>query len=669
LKPHLRLETRPLADAANVVAGDHWRITVLDPGLVRLEYSESGEFEDRASQMAIDRAFPKADFSVTDSGSQLEIHTERFQLVYDKQPFSPEGLSVQAKGAFSAYRSIWRYGLSVANLGGTARTLDEADGPVPLEDGVLSKNGVAVVDDSHTVLLREDGWIEPRRPGTQDLYVFAFGRDYRAALRALYRLTGPPPVLPDYALGNWWSRYHPYSADEYLALMDRFREEDLPFSVAVIDMDWHLTDVDPRHGSGWTGYTWNRELFPDPPAFLRALHERGLATALNVHPADGVRAHEDAYARVAERMGVDPASELPINFDPTNPEFIEAYLEELHHPHEDDGVDFWWLDWQQGVVSKIPGLDPLWMLNHFHFLDSARNGRTPLTFSRYAGIGSHRYPVGFSGDTVVSWASLAFQPYFTATASNAGYGWWSHDIGGHFWGSGDDELATRWLQLGVFSPILRLHSGSDPFIAKEPWRFGEHARRVMGEALRLRHALLPYLQAMNERAHAEGEPLVQPMYYDHPWEEAAYEVPNQFMFGADLLVAPITSPADPVTGLASVNAWLPEGEWIDVFTRVGYRGGRTVKLHRGLDGIPVLARAGTVLPLASGELRLDAPAEDVEERIFALLDRAAVPFALKNEIWRIVRSSEPAQAALALLALDMPPALLAAVGELLLART
>ncbi len=118
-----------------------------------------------------------------------------------------------------------------------------------------------------------------------------------------------------------------------------------------------------------------------------------------MHPAEGVHAHETAYPAIAKRMGIDPESRLPVNFDPTDPDFIEAYFEELHHPLEDEGVDFWWLDWQQGGVTKIPGLDPLWLLNHFHFLDSGRDGRRPLTFSRYAGIGSHRYPIGFSGDT------------------------------------------------------------------------------------------------------------------------------------------------------------------------------------------------------------------------------------------------------------------------------
>ena len=599
MKQQFRLDTQPVADPANVLQGDHYRITVLDAGLVRLEYDESGTFEDRASQTAVHRAFPATDFKVTEKDGLLEIHTERLHLIYDKGPFTTHGLSVQATGGYHSNDSVWRYGTKTPNLGGTARTLDDIDGAIPLEDGVLAFNGVAVVDDSRTVLLEDDGWIAERRPGTLDLYVFSYGRDYKAALKALYALTGPTPLLPRYALGNWWSRYHPYTADEYVDLMDRFRAARIPLSVAVIDMDWHWVDIDARYGSGWTGYTWNTDLFPDPKQFLADLHDRGLATSLNVHPAEGVHAHETAYTAIAERMGIDPDSELPVNFDPTDPDFIEAYFEELHHPLEDEGVDFWWLDWQQGGVTKVAGLDPLWLLNHFHYLDSGRDGKRPLTFSRYAGIGSHRYPIGFSGDTHITWESLDFQPYFTATASNAGYGWWSHDIGGHFKGYRDDELATRWVQLGVFSPVNRLHSGLNPFNTKEPWRFPAAAEQVMNDFLRLRHRLLPYVATMNLRAHAEGEPIVQPMYYDHPEEGVAYDVPNQFMFGSELLVAPITSPADRDTGLGRVKAWLPEGTWTDVFTGQTYTGGRSLYLHRDLTSIPVLARAGAIVPHAA----------------------------------------------------------------------
>ena len=620
VRERFRPTGKPVADPANVVTGDGYRITLLTDGLVRLEWSASGEFEDRASQAVVDRAFPPTEFQVLETDDRLTIHTARLQLVFDKRPFSTEGLSVQAKGGFRSDRSVWRFGLPTVTLGGTARTLDNVDGPVPLEPGILAREGVACYDDSRTVLLTDDGWIAPRRPDTLDLYVFAYGREYRAALRAFYRLTGPQPLLPRFALGNWWSRYYPYSAEEYLGLMDRFAAEGIPLSVAVLDMDWHLVAIDARHGSGWTGYTWNRELFPDPAAFLAALHERGLATTLNVHPAEGVHAHEERYAAIARRMGVDPDSELPVDFDPADPAFLAAYLEELHHPREAEGVDFWWLDWQQGGVTRMPGLDPLWLLNHFHFLDSARNGKRPLTFSRYAGVGSHRYPIGFSGDTVITWASLDFQPYFTATASNVGYGWWSHDVGGHFFGCKDDELTVRWTQFGVFAPITRLHSSDSPFNTREPWRYGERARRVMTSFLRLRHRLVPYLYTMNRRAHVDGEPLVQPMYYEHPQDADAYRVRNQYLFGDRLLVAPITTPADRATGLGAVRAWLPPGRWTDVFTGVTYRGGTTILLHRDLDTIPVLAPAGAILPLAADAQQGVANPDALELRVYAGAD-------------------------------------------------
>ena len=120
-------------------------------------------------------------------------------------------------------------------------------------------------------------------------------------------------------------------------------------------------------------------------------------------------------------MGMDPEQKEPVLFDIADDKFLEVYLNDLHHPMEEDGVDFWWLDWQQGTVTKIPGLDPLWMLNHYHYLDSVWKGKRQLTFSRYAGPGSHRYPIGFSGDTIITWESLKFQPYFTSNARNIGY--------------------------------------------------------------------------------------------------------------------------------------------------------------------------------------------------------------------------------------------------------
>ncbi|HKG50112.1 MAG TPA: TIM-barrel domain-containing protein [Actinomycetales bacterium] len=597
------------ADPRAVVQGPGYRFTVLTSRLLRMEWDDRDRFVDLPTQLVVSRAFPVPEFTVHDTGTTVDIWTDHLHLTYVKGRFSRAGLSVSLRRrAQPGHRTTWHYddppddrGGWHGNLGGTLRTLDDVDGEAELEPGLLAPYGYAVISDSGSVQLTEDGWFAPRaddpEQAGEDLYFFGYGRDYQAALRDYFRLTGPNPLLPRWALGNWWSRYHRYTADEYLALMDRFAAERIPFSVAVLDMDWHLVDIDPEIGSGWTGYTWDTGLFPDPPAFLRALHERRLAVALNVHPADGVRRHEQAYPDVARDLGLDPATGLEVAFDITSREFTDSYLKRLHHPHEEAGVDLWWLDWQSGGVTRVPGLDPLWMLNHVHYIDSGRDGRRPLTFSRYAGLGSHRYPVGFSGDTIATWASLAFQPYFTATAANVGYFWWSHDIGGHLGGAKDPELATRWYQLGTFSPINRLHSSNSPFNSKEPWRFGVEAERIMARYLRLRHELVPYVYSASWVAHTDGVAVVRPMYHDHPQAEDAYEVPNQYMFGPDLLVAPITSPADRQTRLAQVTAWLPDGVWFDVFTGRRYDGGRSLVLHRPLELVPVLARAGSVVPL------------------------------------------------------------------------
>lgn len=604
MKEYFRIQAESKSRKENIVVGPCYRISVLTAGLIRLEYSNQGIFEDRPTQVVWNRDLGECDFQVSDTEDFLEIITDRIHLYYNKKRFCAEGLFIEVKGGVLPTGNVWHYGDSVklperGGLPGTTRTLDGADGAIPLEEGLISKAGHAILDDSHSFVIREDGWIEARREQEEDLYFWGYGADYLTCIRDFYRLCGKAPMIPRYAFGNWWSRYHKYTEESYRELMERFSREELPFSVAVIDMDWHLVDIAEEYGSGWTGYTWNRELFPDPEGFLRWLHEQDLHVTLNVHPADGVRAYEEMYEPMGKAMGMDEAAlkrKEPIVFDVSDEKFMEAYFTYLHHPQEEAGVDFWWIDWQQGNESTLEGMDPLWMLNHYHFLDSGRDGKRPMTFSRYAGPGSHRYPIGFSGDTIITWKSLDFQPFFTASASNIGYGMWSHDIGGHTHGARDDELSGRWVQYGVFSPIMRLHSSNNRFTSKEPWRYRPEIRAVMEEFLRLRHRMIPYLYTMNYRQYKEGLPLILPMYDLFPKEQEAYEVPNQYLFGSELMVAAVTTPCVKGLYLAKVEAWLPECEWYDIFTGLRYHGGRKVNLYRDITSIPVLAKAGAILP-------------------------------------------------------------------------
>ena len=620
MRPELIAETHPETAPENIIRGDCWRVSVLTESLLRLEYDPEGIFEDRATQSVWNRNFPKSTFRVIDHEDSLEVITPKAHLIYDRKPFSANGLSIQAIGDYSAYHSIWHYGEDFTDLGGTARTLDEADGAVPLGHGIISRNGFSVMDDGSSLIISDDGWVEPRRKDTIDIYFWAYGHDYRGALSDFCRLCGKMPMVPRYALGNWWSRFYKYTEKTYKELVNRFKKEEIPFSVAVIDMDWHLTDIDPKYGSGWTGYTWNRDYFPDPEGFMQWLHDQGMHVTLNLHPADGIRAFEDIYPKMAEAMGIDPETEQPVDFDICNPKFVEESFRHIIHPGEKEGVDFWWIDWQSGGVSRMEGLDPLWMLNHYYYLDNARDGKRPMTFSRYAGPGSHRYPVGFSGDTLITWESLDFQPYFTACASNIGYGMWSHDIGGHMMGYKDDELAGRWLQFGVFSPIMRLHSSSSEFNGKEPWRYKPEIRTMMSDFLRLRHRLLPYLYTMNHRAYAENIPLVLPMYYDYPEEEYAYHVPNEYLFGSQLIAAPVTSPRIPKLNAAKVKVWLPDGIYYDIFTGRKYKGGRVLNMYRDINSIPVLAKAGAVIPTTDEIGNADSNPQELCIHVYAGAD-------------------------------------------------
>jgi len=595
LNKHLVAKTRPVADPANIVTWKAMRITVLADALFRIEKSADRRFCDDATQIVWFRDAAAISYTADMSDVCCVVKTAAAEL-YLMDDLA-ESYVILADGRKAALTNE-------GNLKGTYRTLDACDGDlcypdwneegitciIELGDGVLSRTGVAVLNDSKSLLLKEDGTVAPRAHAETDLYCFAFGSNYRQAIQALYQISGAPPIIPRHALGNWWSRYWAYSQQEYLDLMDAFADQGVPFTVATVDMDWHPSKDLPGGESGWTGYSWNTELFPDYRAFLRGLHERGLHVTLNLHPALGVRWFETQYEKMARRMGVDPASRQTIPFNLVSTEFLNAYFDVLHKPYERDGVDFWWIDWQQGTETGVEGLDPLWMLNHYHSLDIARE-KEQLILSRFAGVGSHRYPLGFSGDTFMTWKSLEHLIGFTAKASNVGYSWWSHDIGGHTNGHKDNELFVRFVQFGVFSPINRLHSTNSPVLAKEIVSYHGGAGLIAREYMRLRHAMLPFLYTAACETAEQGLTLIEPMYYQYPHAPEAYDCETQYLFSRQMIAAPITQRTGE-SGLTTRRVWLPEGVWTDFFTGDAYRGGRWIEMHRPLDTFPLLFKEG-----------------------------------------------------------------------------
>lgn len=614
------------------LTGDKYRITILTDRLIRLEYSEEGTFEDRPSFAVINRSFDDdPEIKVNDEEGNLTAETKYLRLSYDKKQFSSCGLLIELKET----GTVWNFGEAYddfSNLGGTARTLDDADGRVKLEKGIFGRKGYAVINDSSSPVFDGEEYVK-RNSDAVDVYFFGYGKDYYAGLSDFCRLSGKMPMIPRYALGNWWSRYYRYTEESYMDVVKNFAKEDIPISVAVIDMDWHVTEVDPKYGSGWTGYSWNKDLFPDYKRFLKRLHDSNLKVTLNLHPADGIRPFEDMYEEFArayydkepeasnseiseksenevknKRDGkeIDSTnSEKNFEFDFGDKRFRDAYFETVMHPYEKDGVDFWWIDWQQGTGKKPGDVDPLLLLNHYHYEDQKKRNLRPMIFSRYAGVGSHRYPVGFSGDTHSTWKSLDFQPFFTSTASNIGYGMWSHDIGGHMLGDKNLDRLIRWIEYGVFSPIMRIHSSSSPFFNKEPWSLEEPYRSIVKKFMRLRHELIPYLYSENYRSYTESKPLVRPMYYDYGDCEEAYEVPNQYGFGENLIVSPVTCPDDEKLRLGCSRCFIPEGRWYDIFNGTIYEGSGIKKLYRSISEIPVLISEGGIVPLAKLNSKLN----------------------------------------------------------------
>ncbi|MDR3738733.1 MAG: glycoside hydrolase family 31 protein [Terracidiphilus sp.] len=626
--------TNPVADPKAVVTFGQARFTVLTPELIRMEWAADGKFEDHASFVFLNRrlSVPKFSHSVEEvsRAQRLVIETSALKLVYtpDGKPgannqFAPENLTITL--AVDGKQVTWHPGMDdPENLQGTTRTLDGALGgktKEPIEPGLVSRAGWAVVDDSDRPLFDsaefsfKEGekspwpWAIERPAGKrQDWYFFGYGHDYKKALGDYVRVAGRIPLPPRFAFGAWWSRYWAYSDQEIGEIIRDFRLNSTPLDVFVIDMDWHISrdqleaqgEKDPDasgHGLGWTGYSWNKLLFPDPAAFLAQLHAEGLKTSLNMHPASGVQPWEDAYPAMTKAMGIDPATRKYVPFDITDKRYATNYMNLLHHPLEKQGIDFWWLDWQQEQTTKMAGVNPTWWLNYVHFTDQERQGRRPLLFHRWGGLGNHRYQIGFSGDTISVWDSLAFQPWFTATAANVGYAYWSHDIGGHMPGAVEPELYTRWVQFGAFSPILRTHTTKNPDSERRIWAYPEPYADVLRAAFRERYALQPYIYTEARKTYDTGVAFFRPLYYDWPEANEAYSSKDEYVFGDQMLVAPVVTPADKVSGLATESVWLPKGEWIERATGKHFTGPVTVERSFSIEQVPVYVKAGAIVPM------------------------------------------------------------------------
>ncbi len=628
----------PQANPEAIAISGNARFTVLTPEMIRIEYSDKGEFEDRATFTVLNRNLSVPEFKMSEDGTYFYLETDKLQLKYRKGtnprtlPASPANLSIKMN--HDGREVLWYPGKpDPVNLKGTCRTLDGSNGDnkrSELENGLISRSGWAVIEDSWTSAradgsrsfalepneeLGYDWWAERKDPHAMDIYFLGYGKNYKKALYDYTSIAGKIPLPPDYVFGYWYSKYSSYSSEDYRNIMKELSDNDIPTDVMILDMDWHWNGSEASMSGGrggWTGWSWNTNLIPDPKGLLKEIHDNNFRLALNLHPADGVNNSEspeyfnamNQYLNGKYDVQESWGKRIPWYLD--NSDFTNAFFSTIIRDHESEGVDFWWLDWQQHLTSPYTnGLGQTFWCNHVFYNDMVKNRpeHRPVIFHRWGGMGSHRYQIGFSGDALINFPTLAFQPYFTATASNVGYGYWGHDLGGHAFTDesivNDPELVLRWIQFGVFSPILRTHATNDSRIERRIWKFPNLPD--LRNAVKLRYSLFPYIYTMARETYDTGISICRPLYYEYPDNEEAYSFEGEYFFGNDILVAPITEASE--NGVCTKTIWFPEGKWWSVATNRIIEGPCTISMQFSATDIPYFYREGSIVPLNPSDVK------------------------------------------------------------------
>lgn len=619
----------PVARKKAVVNSGKARFTVLTPEMIRIEYSEKEQFEDRATFVIQNREMECIPhFTKSEDADFLYIATDKVHLKYRKgtnpmtKPASEQNLTITMN--HKGRKEMWYPGKKDSlNLKGTCRTLDGSNGDnkkAELENGLISRSGWAVIDDSWSAT-RPDGsrsfamepneeigfdwWAKRIDPEALDLYFLGYGSDYKKALSDFTKVAGKIPLPPDYVFGYWYSRYASYSADDYRQIMSELNANDIPTDVIILDMDWHWNGDAHSHSEGiggWTGWSWNTKLIPEPEKLLKEIHDKNFRLSLNLHPADGVDSVESPqyYAEMKSDLNgkYDKNGNIAWSLDYTD--FTKSFFNRIIRKHEREGVDFWWIDWQQHLTSHFtPGLGETFWCNHVFYNDMKHNRpeHRPVIFHRWGGLGSHRYQIGFSGDAYINFPTLAFQPYFTATASNVGYAYWGHDLGGHIFTDekivNNPELVLRWFQFGVFTPIFRSHATKEDRIERRIWKFSNFSK--IRNAVKLRYALFPYIYTVARKTYDTGVGICRPLYYEYPDAEEAYQYENEYFFGDNILVSPITeASADGKTSRKKI--WFPKGRWWSCSKNELIEGPCVRTMEFTLDEIPYFLKEGSVIP-------------------------------------------------------------------------
>lgn len=516
-------------------------------------------------------------------------------------------------------------------LGGYIRSYDSANGTYALgtscatgqsdatctaaipsmASGLLDKSGWYLLDDTQSDVWTSDGWIAPRPAGgdIEDGYLFGYGTDYTSALADLAKLTGPTPMLPENMFGNWFSRYYPYASTDYQnTILPAAKANGVSLDALSVDTDW-------KSPNQWDGWEFDPSLFPNPTAFVSWAKSQGLITTFNIHAsvnqADPEYAEAQAISGNTLTQGSCFAPGTCYGFDWSKIAQAESYFA-LSQPIQDVGAGFTWLDWCcDGSYVSSAGVTPDSWINHLYAQQMVNTGQRGFVLSRLgasyqkdqAGAyntgawADHTSTLAFTGDTWGTWNTLASEAQLAQAEGSIGQSYVSDDIGS-FLGTPSrakndpDDLYLRWLGLGAFQPIERLHSDISQN-SRLPWEYDAPTAATGDQYLQLRESLVPYTYNLSHDATVTGLPMAKALYLDYPDQAAAYTSPTEYLFGDNMLVAPVTTPGQ----VARTTVWFPPGQWTDFFTGATFTGPSTQTLQVPLDREPVFVKAGGIVPL------------------------------------------------------------------------
>ena len=581
-----------ISDSKVIFKGVNYRITVLSDRLIRFEYSLNGDFYDGATELVHNRNFSSPKIKVEQDDKFLVITTKYFMMQYAKEKpykgpsFAPDS---NLKVKLVNTDKMWYFNHPEArNFKGSAFSIEDFGSETTLSNGLYSTDGFAVLDDSNSMLIDNEGYIIPSNNKRIDFYLFAYRRDFGLCLKDYFNLTGFPPLIPRYSLGIWWNRDQIYNFEDTKKLLQVFKKNEIPLSVLLLSEFWHKKDAS-NYNLYKTGYSFNEKLFNNPKEFIEYMHKNGVKVGLNLDGGEGINQFEENFSSMCEELEIKDNNIIP--FKVLDKNFIAAYFKYLINPLYDIGVDFFWLDSKDVLASRV--------LNYYHFNDYKKfKEKRGMILSRNGGKSAHLYPIHYSGETKVGWDTLKYLPQFNSTASNIGLSWWSHDVGGFKSGIEDNELYLRYVQFSTYSPIFRFSAKRGAYYKREPWRWDMKTYTIVKDYCKLRHKLIPYLYTEAYKYHNTCLPVVQPLYYYYPeiFDEPNYK--NEYYFGTELLVSPITKPKDEVMNRSVEKIFLPKGIWYDFKTGKKFIGNKRYVSFFKDEDYPVFAKSGAIIPLA-----------------------------------------------------------------------